>query len=315
MKKNHLYSTAFMLCLLITLCPGFIFAQSNNGVIKGIITTADNKPAENISIMIEPAKRGTITDEKGKYTISRLAPGNYVLKISSVGLTAQQKEISVVAGQTVEENFIINITSEQLEDVIVNMQQNKFSAAASNDVAKMPLKNIENPQVYTIVTGALLKDQLTVDYSDALKNVPGVIMQLENNTAGGSVTSRGFPTQSFLRNGVVGVAGDGAIDVSNIESIEAIKGPSGALYGSSLISYGGLFNIVTKKPFDTYNGVLSYTWGGYGLSRFTADINTPLNTDKTLLFRMNAAIHHEGSWQDGGFASYEFIAPSLTYKI
>ncbi|ANI88137.1 hypothetical protein A9P82_01695 [Arachidicoccus ginsenosidimutans] len=313
MKHLSLLFISSVLCLLLT--PEIMFAQSAGGAVRGIITTSDNKPASSITIQIEQLKRGAVSDNNGRYIINKLAPGHYVLKISSIGIAMQEKEIIVSTGETTEENFTINITSQQLQDVIVNTQQAKYHAGTSNDVAKMPLKNLENPQVYTTVTSALLKDQQIVTYSDALKNIPGVIMQLENNTAGGSVTSRGFPTQSFLRNGVVGIGGDGNIDVSNIESIEAIKGPSGALYGSSLISYGGLFNIVTKKPFDTFKGEAGYTWGGYGLSRFTVDVNTPLNADKTLLFRLNGAIHHEGSWQDAGFASYEFVAPSLTYKI
>lgn len=49
----------------------------------------------------------------------------------------------------------------------------------------MSLKNLENLQTYTAVTSALLKDQQVVSHADALKNVPGVIKQLENATGGG----------------------------------------------------------------------------------------------------------------------------------
>lgn len=308
--------TKLLIAFLLFVCVGPVMAiDLSGGAIKGSITTTDGKPVADITVRIKENKRGTLTNEQGEYLLKNIKPGTYTLEISAVGIVPQHETIVVQENETVKKDFTINLSAQQLQDVIVNTQRSRFVSTSSNNVAKMPLKNLENPQVYTTVTGALLKDQQIVDYSDALKNVPGVIMQLENNTAGGSVTSRGFPTQSFLRNGVVGIAGDGNIDVSNIESIEAIKGPSGALYGSSLISYGGLFNIVTKRPFDTFKGETGYTWGGYGLSRFTVDVNTPLNADKTLLFRLNGAVHREGSWQDAGFTSYEFVAPSLTYKI
>ncbi|MCH5690421.1 hypothetical protein LWM68_43025 [Niabella sp. W65] len=108
---------------------------------------------------------------------------------------------------------------------------------------------------------------------------------------------------------------NGGIDPANIERIEAIKGPSGTLFGSSLISFGGLLNIVTKKPYQSFGGELNYTFGGFGLSRISADVNTPLNDDKSALFRLNAAYHNEGSFQDAGFKKSLFIAPSFSYKV
>lgn len=200
-----------------------------------------------------------------------------------------------------------------LKEVIVTGDKKRYGRDSSSSVAKMPLKNIENPQVSVSVSGELMRDQLITVYSDALKNIPGVVMQLENNSAGGTVTSRGFSTQSWLRNGVPGIVGSATIDPINIETIEAIKGPSGALYGSSLVSFGGLFNRVTKKPQENFSSEVAYTAGGYGLSRITLDLNTPLTKDKTVLFRLNAAKHSETSFQDAGYKNYVFANPSLVY--
>ncbi len=38
----------------------------------------------------------------------------------------------------------------------------------------MPLKNLENPQVYSIVGAELMQEQVILDYKDAIKNVAGV---------------------------------------------------------------------------------------------------------------------------------------------
>jgi len=94
-----------------------------------------------------------------------------------------------------------------------------------------------------------------------------------------------------------------------------IKGPSATLFGGVMVSYGGLVNRVTKKPFDVTKGDISYNVGSFGLSRLTADINTPLNEDKSLMLRVNAAYHTERSFQDYGRSNTEVIAPALTYKI
>lgn len=306
-------SVSFFAFLLIT---QFAYAQQPFGSIKGSVKTSDGKPGESVTITIQGTTRGTTVDQNGDFQLNKIKPGNYTLVTSLIGLTPQKQQITVKTGETLTVDIILSESSQRLQEVVITSGKvNKFTKQQSETVAKMPLLNLENPQVYTTVTKELLQDQLTVRYSDALKNVPGVIMQLENNNAGSTVTSRGFSTQSYLRNGVPGDVSSVTFDPINIETIEAIKGPSGALYGSSLISFGGLFNRVTKKPFDTFKGEIAYTGGGFGLSRFTADINTPLNADKTLLFRLNTAVHHEGSYQDAGFSSYVFVAPSLTYKI
>ena len=156
----------------------------------------------------------------------------------------------------------------------------------------MPIKNLENAQVYSVVTKELMKDQLVVNQDEALKNIPG-LYQLWASTGrvgdGGSYfSSRGFITQSLLRNGIAGKITNN-VDASNLERLESIKGPSATLFGSLLTSYGGLINRVTKKPYDNFGGEISYQAGSFGLNRITADVNTPINDDNTALLRVNAA--------------------------
>ncbi|RPI67056.1 MAG: hypothetical protein EHM47_15420 [Ignavibacteriales bacterium] len=100
-----------------------------------------------------------------------------------------------------------------------------------------------------------------------------------------------------------------------VERLEVIKGPSSLIYGTSGISYGGLLNIVTKKPFKKKFFDAGLTFGSYNLQRFTGDINIPFNDDNTMLFRLNVVAHSEGSFQDYGFKRSYLLAPSFYYKI
>src|SRR5690606_16516135 len=105
-------------------------------------------------------------------------------------------------------------------------------------------------------------------------------------------------------------------DPANIDRVEVIKGPSGTLYGSSLISYGGLININTKRPyFDDLSGSIAYTAGSYGLNRVTADVNTLLSDQKNIALRLNAAYHKQNSFQDAGFTKSFYVAPSLAFEV
>lgn len=213
-------------------------------------------------------------------------------------------------------------TKEQKKDTVTVLNEvtienkYKYRREKSTTVAKLPLNNIENPQVYNTVTTELLKEQVVTNFNDALKNATGVSRLWESTGRGGDgaefFTMRGFSVQPTMMNGLPGI-NNGSIDPINVDNIEVIKGPSGTLFGSSLISYGGLINIVTKKPHETFGGEISYVAGNYGLDRLTADVNIPLNKNTSI--RINTARQKENSFQDAGFGKSFFFAPSLSYKV
>ncbi|RZK12147.1 MAG: TonB-dependent siderophore receptor [Flavobacterium sp.] len=313
--KMKITNTIMSICLL------FIFSTSwaqQTASIKGRITVSDNSGADNVSIVIKGTQIGAATDADGNYEIKNLKAGNYVIKVSAVGFSSKEKAISLNSGDEIIENFTINSNSEQLNEVVVNgAKTNSFTRKESAGVSKMPLKNLENPQVYNTISSELLKEQVVTNLDDALKNAPGLTQLWSSTGRGGDgagyFSLRGFAVQPTMINGLPGLT-NGSLDPANIERIEVIKGPSGTLFGSSLISYGGLININTKKPFDHFAGEIAYTTASYGVNRVTADVNTPLNDDKTVNFRINTAYHTEDSFQDAGFRKSLFIAPSLSYK-
>ena len=291
-----------------------------NGTIVGKVLTADGKPAEYVNITLTGTPKGTIVNAAGRYILRNVVPGTYVLQASFVGLPSETQSVEVKAGATATVDFSLRESSIQLNDVVVSSNKaGRFVAVRSDDAAKMPLNNLENPQSYSTVTSALMTEQGIYNLDDALKNVPGA-NQLWAATDrsgfgnGSSFVLRGFQLNTYLRNGIPANVST-TIDNANIESIEVLKGPSATLFGSAVTSYGGLINRVTKKPFDHAGGEIDYSGGSYGFNRLTADVNTPLDTAKTLLFRINTALNTQKSWQDAGFHRDIFVAPSLSYKV
>jgi len=315
MKSKSLISFFSFCALLLTAVS---FAQQT-ATIKGKITHATAENADNVSVILKGTQIGTITNASGEYEIKNLKPGNYTLRISEVGYSSKEKNVLVTAGDEVVENFTISSTTEELSEVSINgAKTNSFARKESTIVSKMPLKDIENPQVYNTISSELLKDQVVTSLNDALKNAPGLDRLWESTGRGGDgagyFSLRGFAVQPTMVNGLPALS-NGSADPANIERIEVIKGPSGTLFGSSLISYGGLINVTTKKPYETFGGSISYIGGTYGLNRVTADINTPLGTANKAAVRINAAYHNENSFQDAGFKKSFFFAPSLSYKV
>ena len=190
---------------------------------------------------------------------------------------------------------------ENITEVIINHTK-KYKNENAFSVSKLNLKDIENPQVYNSIPKAILKDQVSTNFKNVLTNATGITRLWESTSRGGDgaeyYTMRGFSTQSRLVNGMASF-NNGGLDPANIENIDVIKGPSGTLYGGNLVSYGGLVNLQTKKPYDKLGGEINYVTGTNALNRVTIDVNTPVKNG--LFLRLNSAYHTENSFQDAGF--------------
>ena len=303
------YTTIFLLFSALS-----VFGQTTPGSIEGTIKTSDGTPAEFVNVSIEGTSKGAIADRSGMFKIRNLKPGSYVLVASFVGLETQKQTVEIRPGEATRVDFLLTENSQQLDEIVISGSHQNLE---SPYVSKMPLKDLENPQVYSAVSSDLLTQQAITNFDDALKNVPGIHKLWESTgRAYGDGASyyalRGFEAQATMVNGLPGLT-SGSLDPANIEKIEVIKGPSGTLFGSSLISYGGLINTVTKKPYGGFGGELSYTAGSFGLNRVTADINAPLKGDEVIL-RVNTSFHTENSFQDAGFRNSLFISPTIAFK-
>ncbi|WP_454801449.1 TonB-dependent receptor domain-containing protein [Mucilaginibacter phyllosphaerae] len=319
LSHNHPYHLFFALLISsIVYSSGSAFAQATHGVLKGQVLTSESKPADNVSVFLKNTQIGTSTNDKGAFEL-KAAAGSYNLIISQIGAKRQEISIEIRAGEvTIVPAFNLNITNNDLQQVTISSGRiNKFTRKKSDYVAKMPLNNMENPQVYTVISKELLKDQQINNVDDALKNAPGVTKLFEATSRAGSggtqFVMRGFATQAKLRNGLAGNITT-VTDAVNVEAIEVIKGPSATLFGNSLTSYGGMINRVTKKPFKAQAGEVSYYGGSYGMNRISADYNTPLDSAGNVLFRVNTAYNYQNNFQDNGFRKSFLLAPTLFYK-
>lgn len=308
----------FTICLLLFSIQISI-AQSENSI-NGKVVTPLGIGVKDANVELVGTALGTLTNASGEYTLSKIPVGDYILKVSFVGFKTKEILISVKDEKIIAVPTIsLELAQENLEEVVVTgISPNPFSRNNSRFVAKMPIDNIENPQVYNSITAELLEQQVVTNFDDAIKNAPGLVKLWEStgrgNDGAGYFSLRGFPVQPTLINGLPALT-NGSPDPANIDRIEVMKGPSGTLYGSSLISYGGLINIVTKKPYDYFGGAISYTGGSFGLNRVALDINTPLDKDSKVALRLNTAYHSTNSFQDQGFQRSFFFAPTLSYEV
>ncbi|RKD91848.1 TonB-dependent receptor [Mangrovibacterium diazotrophicum] len=304
--------------LFCLVCLLFEFSIAQTYRVTGRVVDANQHPLVGVNITVSSSTKGTQTNESGAFVLENLSSSKLNLRFSFVGFRTLVQKVDLLQQNVDLGVVVLQESNENLDEVVVAKERtNRFTEKQSEYVAKMPLKNLENPQVYNVVNAELLEEQLVVNFDDALKNVPGMQKLWEStgrgNDGAGYYSMRGFSIQPTLMNGLPALT-HGSPDPANIEAIEVMKGPSGTLYGSSLISYGGLINIVTKKPYESFGGEFTYLTGSYGLNRLTADVNLPLDEEGKVLFRLNTAYHYQNSWQDAGYRKSFFVAPTLSYQ-
>lgn len=316
---GKLYRT--ILFLFLCLSPfSFLHAEGDEGnsTIKGTVLTNEGLPAAGVTVSLKGTRKNSVTDDDGNFHFKNIAAGDYQVEVQLVGYETIDKEVSVSAGKTTYVHLRLEISEKKLQEVIIMANRYHLVQPVSEYVSKIPLKNLENSQVYTTITKDLMKQQMIYSVDDAVGNAAGIQKMWEATGRGGDggayYNSRGFILSSQLRNGVAGNITN-RIDAANIENIEVIKGPSATLFGSPLTSYGGMINRVTKKPYDRLGGEVSYSAGSYSFNRLSADFNTPLDSNKKILFRLNTAYNYEGTFQDNGFSKGYVVAPSLSVKV
>lgn len=175
----------------------------------------------------------------------------------------------------------------------------------------------EVPQSVQLIDGQLLKDLNITRLETALELASGVSRQ--NNFGGlwDSFAMRGFAgdenfPSGFLVNGFNGGRGfGGPRDASNIERVEVLKGPNGAVFGRG--EPGGTINIITKKAtLDETFGSAAFSAGSFETYRAEGDVN--FVASDSVAIRLNGAIQDAGSFRDTLESNKIVASPSILFQ-
>lgn len=182
-----------------------------------------------------------------------------------------------VAAEEVKDTKKLNTVKVEAEAVEAAYKAEK----ASSPKFTQPL--LDTPQTLVVVKKELFQQQSATTLSEALRNTPGITMQMgENgNTAtGDSIFMRGFDTQSSIY--VDGIRDLGSIsrDTFNTEQVEIAKGPSGSDNGRGAASgYVNMSSKVANQEDATSGTVIA---GTADYKRATVDVNRNLGESTAL---------------------------------
>ncbi|MGA8170663.1 MAG: TonB-dependent siderophore receptor, partial [Methylocystis sp.] len=186
---------------------------------------------------------------------------------------------------------------------------------------------MDTPLNVQSVSQKVLQDQQATTLSTALQNVSGISVtdgtfNLQGTGSSG-ILLRGFLTNTYYRDGFRVDATYAPFEstsnrqLANVQNIDVLKGPGAILYG--LIDPGGILNLTTKEPLDAPYYAVQQQVGSLAFYRTTVDATGPLNTDKSLLYRINMSYENNGapfgSFVDFTHSQSLFVAPVLKWNV
>ncbi|MDN3588532.1 TonB-dependent receptor [Pedobacter aquatilis] len=306
-RKSTPFLKLFMLFVFISTN---VLAQSKNGSISGTIKTRDGNPAAFVSVGLKNTNKTTQSDEKGNFQIKNVVAGTYTLKVSAVGVSSQEKDLSVKDGETANISFSIAESSSQLDEVAINGYRTPNTKPVN--LGKIAIAPRDLPQAVQIIGTQVIADQQANSLGDVMKNVNGVALGANRGGVGENFYSRGYSlgSNNIFKNGARTAIG-GSPEASTLESVEVLKGSAALLYGG--VTGGAVVNMVTKKPKFEYGGEVLMRSGSYSQYKPTLDLYGPIS--KKLAFRAIGTYENAGSFRDYVKSNRLYINPSLLYKI
>ncbi|CDU15613.1 TonB-dependent receptor [Vibrio coralliirubri] len=228
----------------------------------------------------------------------RLALSPLALAIGGA-LTAMTTMSNVMAAEDVAVDETLQVIGHQYEGYAEHMPQSG---------TKTDVEWLDVPQAVSVVTKTEMQDRGAVRLVDALDGVAGV-----NNTLGeGSrdqFVIRGFDALNDMYRD--GMRDDGTLQsyrsLANIERVEVVKGPAGALYGRG--SAGGIINLVTKRA----NGDnFTHVNGSVGSNNlFVGQVDSSMALSDKVSGRINVESRQSDSYVDHVDSNDFFIAPTI----
>ena len=274
--------------LLVFASQTLLVAQNTTVSISGLLRNkADKSPLPFVNLVLKAEKdsafvTGTISIESGRFTLSNIKSGSYILQYSYTGF--ETKSQTVLVGTL---SAFLDLGTVELQQDAKMLQEVAVNSKQDDGGNKMDKKTYSIAANISQSGGSVLQ---------ALRNLPGV-----TSSQDGKVELRGSDKVAILIDGkqtaLTGFGSQTGLDnipASAIERIEIINNPS-AKYDAN--GNAGIINIIYKKNKQQgFNGKIGFTTGVGALWQKKANLpgirpqyqNTPkINPSLSLNYRKN----------------------------
>lgn len=172
-------------------------------------------------------------------------------------------------------------------------------------ISELPI-SVERLDAGTIsATGSTSLDSLLSAASSAVPTAT-------EGSAVSEILLRGFSDAPIFRNGINDSAGLlTPRSLANVERIEVLKGPYGALYGPG--EPGGSINFITKRPLPERVTEIQFGLGAFSDFSLQFDTTGPITNNANIAYRIIGRREEADSFRDFVKHSRKFLNPMLSW--
>jgi len=223
-----------LVVLIYTAC------NSQNSMSGRIIDNSTNKTLPGASIYIPDLKTGSVSDNQGKYAITNLPKGKFLIEIKYIGYATKIEKITVEGNIIMD--FILDETSAELNEVVIT----GLSGTVEKALNPIPTHIIDRNELNSLQASNII---------DAISKQPGV-SQITTGAAISKPVIRGlgYNRMITMHNNIRQEGqqwGDEhgiEIDEYSVDRIEIIKGPGSLAFGSDAMA--GVINLLAPRPIE-----------------------------------------------------------------
>jgi iron complex outermembrane recepter protein len=260
-----------------------------------------------VTVLVDGSQRSRTTRSAadGSFAIDNLPGGSYTLLVRAPGFAEFTQSATASATPLTVALQVAGLT----DNVTV---QGALLGTAATGKTNLPMRDL--PMTVQSVTAAIIQEQGANDLVTALQNVPGVYAFTNYGIYEG-YTFRGFLDlfPSLANQLVDGVRHEGNrinSQLTNIERVEVLKGPSSALYGGGAI--GATVNLIRKKPSPVQAYDMSVAGGSWTTARATFGATGRLS-EKTL-YRFDVGGESKEGYRHNNPTRIQ-VSPSLAWRL
>ena len=254
------------------------------GTLSGTVQDVDGEPLPGASVVLADTDFGMATGSDGQYEITGIQPGTYTVEVSFVGYQPTSREVTIEAGVTRTEDFVLEEVALRGEGVTVTVGSRAARRAAGELAVPVDVFPVEELEIAGSNELGLVLQQLSPSVNFPRQSIADGMDALR------SFTLRGLSPDHTLvliegnrrhRSALVNRLGSGvqkgsspidmnAIPSSVVDGIEILRDGAAAQYGSDAIA--GVINL--QLPDEPVPLSVSAQLGGHVTDDFDNDGTT-----------------------------------------
>lgn len=309
-KKNM---AGFITALIaVVFLAGTSYAQVRLG--GTIYDKQDGKALSGANLILEKSGKNAVSDENGHFSISKIGPGSYFLRVSFIGYAKIRLELKVNSDTTI---------SIMMEPAAILGEEVNVTATRAHDKYPVAYTDIQAKQIQPLNMGK--------DLPYLIQNSPSTVVTSDAGTGIGytginirgtdltriNVTLNGIPQNDPESQGVWFV--DLPDIASSSDNIQIQRGVGTSTNGAG--AFGASINIQTTKLNPNPYGELDLSAGSYNTFKSTLRFGTGLMSDHLSFDGRFSYIHSDGyidrafsdlrSW----YLSGGYYGPNTTFRL